>query len=744
MDPFLVHILNNFSLYGFSSHEMAMFQAGKELIDNSIDSLRRVDGNTGGQIKVEIRSTMIRDGALDWHADRFINLVVSDTGCGMGRDPSQFLKAFVTDKSWGTTTSGRFGMGLSLSLIYSLHHAMCSMRIQTKTKDMTVSSISDFALDHSTGFPKTLQQFLSDDETLRESGTKVKLTLPAISEEDAKRYTTRIQLQGAVASVVNQVVINLEKYISRLALIPLFQVNFEIDIDLPHFSYFVTKSGIDHEEPSDKEAEETLEGESEAETESYSKKVEKKMQKYKFLQGQIESLAVGIACRKNLKVYVTMVLLDRIKDDAVKDLHREDNEEFTLPITLYRYMNSTPLLDDGPEALSCGIVASIRKINWNSFGYKLKIDLSDDVAVPTKNPFISPSRNAFSTSDKTSLSLNTSSPSFYPSTSSSTSSSSSSSSSTSSSSSPSIRQQSTNASETKLSLLQPPPLVLVGITPKHTALQENQSTSTMMESTRMPSELLILIDAVMDNCPYSTMRKTSLLHDEAMKESIILATQSAMTTLKHLSSYQIFDSAEDWKSYKATSLYIPTVARAIGKMALLTGVLKQSLRDLETRSRRGKLRIEKQSKGEGDEGEEMEEDEVSDEEDEEDEEVEDLGKSTKDDQDVKRLCSILEDRLLTICRGNVIKRSSRNLKGNTVANSQGIQDVAMTANSNDDKEVGERCNTFQEKTGEGVRGKGEEEEEREMMDFSDYDDEEIIDEDDDDMNLYSFSMTTSF
>ena len=135
------HITNNFSLYGFSDPKTGCLQAVKELLDNAIDALH--EAASAGQAEAG------RIILLITYHDNKPNCVVlecEDNGCGMSNPEKviylllllsflwltsfvpmlQLLQLFSTSKvdnsSAGNFRAGRFGMGLSTSVLYSLKH----------------------------------------------------------------------------------------------------------------------------------------------------------------------------------------------------------------------------------------------------------------------------------------------------------------------------------------------------------------------------------------------------------------------------------------------------------------------------------------------------------------------------------------------------------------------------------------------------------------------------------------------
>ena len=142
------HIIDNFALFGFGSPGVALLQTAKELIENSIDACRNM------------QSASVRV-VLHLHAvEKYLELEVCDSGCGM-EDPKAFLSCFSTSKSPdsdGSFQTGKFGLGLSACLLFSLVKTAQPMRIVTKINGAFQSTITDFSFNMQTGEPTIVQR----------------------------------------------------------------------------------------------------------------------------------------------------------------------------------------------------------------------------------------------------------------------------------------------------------------------------------------------------------------------------------------------------------------------------------------------------------------------------------------------------------------------------------------------------------------------------------------------------------
>jgi hypothetical protein len=246
-------ISNNFSLFGFGSVEQALLQSVKELVDNALDSIRVAGATQSSGSKHEIHVQISSD-----RPDAPICLDVSDTGCGV-REPEAFLKYFSTDKLASTAAattidsssrpdeakdpvpaaglSGRFGLGLSVCLLYaalstdgeggdqgrSHRHALrlvtrtepAPPTTQTETQEQTQAPNADeasaylvayFGIDIRTGQPILLQKAHVSAAGLPPQGTSVEVyirrppqsTMPAVLQA-IRRWLARLAaLPGSI------------------------------------------------------------------------------------------------------------------------------------------------------------------------------------------------------------------------------------------------------------------------------------------------------------------------------------------------------------------------------------------------------------------------------------------------------------------------------------------------------------------------------------------------------------------
>ncbi len=110
------HVTENFQLFGFSSHENAILQISKELMDNSADS---ISYNTNIRNEISIKLVCNNESGI-------VMISVADTGCGIENIDSvmQLYSSSELDKSrtCNKYKSGKYGIGLTASLYYSFVH----------------------------------------------------------------------------------------------------------------------------------------------------------------------------------------------------------------------------------------------------------------------------------------------------------------------------------------------------------------------------------------------------------------------------------------------------------------------------------------------------------------------------------------------------------------------------------------------------------------------------------------------
>lgn len=168
------HIVDNFNIFGFGNEETALLQSIKELLENSFDAFKAAHSTTSPRLlsaNVSISSSSNSNKVV---------VDVSDEGCGI-EDPAAILRCFQSSKTTTSTSTtafntGRFGVGLSTCLVYSLVKLGTPMRLITKCKDNLGATVSDYSMN-TDGNPSCVQnRFVSTNGFL--SGTKIRIELP--------------------------------------------------------------------------------------------------------------------------------------------------------------------------------------------------------------------------------------------------------------------------------------------------------------------------------------------------------------------------------------------------------------------------------------------------------------------------------------------------------------------------------------------------------------------------------------
>jgi len=175
LSPAVKHVVENFGIFGFGSEETALLQSVKELLENSLDACRSsisLTNPTKKNISVSIKETDSISCAVE----------VSDDGCGVF-DALSILKVFCSTKDGSSAdlnpslATGRFGVGLSTCLVYSLVNCGAPMRMVTKCRGADSATVADYTLDR-TGQPVCAQSRSIDTLGGFASGTRIRAILP--------------------------------------------------------------------------------------------------------------------------------------------------------------------------------------------------------------------------------------------------------------------------------------------------------------------------------------------------------------------------------------------------------------------------------------------------------------------------------------------------------------------------------------------------------------------------------------
>lgn len=172
VNPAVKHITENFNIFGFGNEEAALLQSIKELLENSIDACKAAHSVTNPR---SLSANVIISASNNSNA---VVVDVSDEGCGI-EDPTSVLRCFQSSKDTTSTTTfntGRFGVGLSTCLVYSLIKLGTPMRLITKCKESLGATVSDYSMD-TNGNPSCVQNRSVNTNGFI-SGTKIRIELP--------------------------------------------------------------------------------------------------------------------------------------------------------------------------------------------------------------------------------------------------------------------------------------------------------------------------------------------------------------------------------------------------------------------------------------------------------------------------------------------------------------------------------------------------------------------------------------
>ena len=181
LNPAVKHIVENFNIFGFGSEESALLQSVKELLENSLDACRSsmsLSNPTNKNISVSIKEVDDMTCALE----------VSDDGSGVS-DALSVLKVFCSSKDGSNSNdsnpfaTGRFGVGLSTCLVYSLDKCGSATRMVTKCKEQDSATIADYSMDR-TGQQQCVQNRSVNTGDFM-SGTRIRVVLPLRSDRVA-------------------------------------------------------------------------------------------------------------------------------------------------------------------------------------------------------------------------------------------------------------------------------------------------------------------------------------------------------------------------------------------------------------------------------------------------------------------------------------------------------------------------------------------------------------------------------
>eukprot|EP01032_Pedospumella_encystans_P009384 gene9384-11047_t len=570
LNPAVKHIVDNLNIFGFGSEESALLQSVKELLENSLDACRSstsLSNPTNKHISVSIKEIDAMTCALE----------VSDDGSGVS-DALSILKVFCSSKDGSNSrdsnpfATGRFGVGLSTCLVYSLDKCGTAMRMVTKCKEQDSATIADYSMDR-TGQPQCVQNRSVNTEDLV-SGTKIRVVLPLCSDRVA---------------TVKKVCLTMGMYLVLLDCLP--QSHFQIDLQasVNGYNYSLQTSGhiptpyatssvatVSNDTSGtytagtmdDTSAPSTQHVTINTNTEETTTEVTHTIyaQRYaKYLAGtnqRIHRSATAEVKDSNEEVTVVVELILTEAEASTLSTTNTNTADTSIPVTLHRYVNHTPLLDYQQDALSCGILmASLRTVKWAQYGYKLKNNSdsgssdrgssgSNMVMLQTgcEESMQDVSRRGLASSSYSASNTDTSHPIDAADT-------------TASTTIPALINNSNNASNNQNhTLWHNPGYELVCTRPE---LCDSIQTKNI--------HLVLAVDVTCSKVPYANMRKTSLSGDcPGIQALITQGVNSVLSSLEHADDAPgLFVTRRDYKVRLMLQRYLPSIANSVATMVML-------------------------------------------------------------------------------------------------------------------------------------------------------------------------------
>jgi hypothetical protein len=227
------HIVKNFSLYGFSDPIAGLLQSIKEFVENSVDAIKDADTATDGNITLSVTCQPGKPYC--------VSLTCDDNGCGMN-DPSKLLELFSTTKENGSARrAGRFGVGLSASLLYSLVESArfggeeVPMRIVTKDRARTTALIADYGMkfDGTVSVVQCTEAAAPVGGFQSASFTRVSICLPLLRRPPAAVAAAVGSGEAEAAAALDTVFSAVECFLARMVMLPSFPYTVTVHVDTP-------------------------------------------------------------------------------------------------------------------------------------------------------------------------------------------------------------------------------------------------------------------------------------------------------------------------------------------------------------------------------------------------------------------------------------------------------------------------------------------------------------------------------
>ena len=429
---------NNLSLFGFNNYESSLFQAVKEMLENALDACKQTGSLQRNGCKHEIIISITSE-SVD---DSYIKIQVMDSGCGI-ENPLTFLECFNTSKIHrnqchitedrnkdSIPLSGRFGLGLSMCLLYSCIHSNCDrmlpLHLRTRCAPRggdpptptTDYFIADYIIDNASGMPFILRtQHVPYEPLLTRPlhGTSVEVSLPRPSPATLP----------AAMYAVHAWLLRLARLPGPIAIDIKFRTQIPASEEFNDSRLHETSSYACRQVPvSAEEYAQVVAEEPDRAHESLMFHSEKIPPTDTCIPVSPEPshplehthAAAAFASDATHKVSATILL----KSETGTSNSGVNNEAGVLPLRIWRYANSSPLLDPGEMGSNsreedtesvpndCAIWAAVVDgVQWQKYGQRVKLrgtSTGSLVLQTTMRPSLIPTNRA-ATSMSTSLRL---------------------------------------------------------------------------------------------------------------------------------------------------------------------------------------------------------------------------------------------------------------------------------------------------------------------------------------------------
>lgn len=272
-------------------------------------------------------------------------------------NPGEFLNCFATSKGSGTTSLtppddvkkiGKYGVGLTCVFLYSVLQGGKSMRvISIPQEDPARTVIADFTVD-AVSFEISTREIMQVNTTGSNScGTIIRISFP-VSTYD---YFPAI-------------VKSFDDHLRRFNWLPsITSIHFEVRT--PTFNFKSVHDGVSTAAVIGAQRNESI----------YKAHLLNALQS---ILSADQQCTIGHVVEERREALSVVVALALVTSDDSLIITAPDSETkqlvSNLDLSVFRFVNGTPLLDRGDDALSCAITVAVRSFNWRRFGHKFAVD----------------------------------------------------------------------------------------------------------------------------------------------------------------------------------------------------------------------------------------------------------------------------------------------------------------------------------------------------------------------------------